>query len=54
MIAVENGHERKKIVDILYEGFERYVSVCNYNMYFYIGVDTQMQTVLWLVNTKSQ
>ena len=41
MIALENGLERKKIY-ILYNGIERYVFVCNYNMHFYIDGDTHM------------
>ena len=39
MITLENDTERKKIIYILYNAFERYVSVCNYNMYFYIDGD---------------
>ena len=35
MIALENG-------------LERYVSLCNLKMYFYLHGDIQMQTVLWL------
>ena len=33
MIATGNGLERKKIIYILYNGFKKYVSVCNMNMY---------------------
>ena len=29
MIALENGLERKKIIYFLYNGLERYLSVCN-------------------------
>ena len=39
MIALENGLERKLY---LYNGLKRYASVCNKNMYFYLGGDTQM------------
>ena len=29
MIALENGFERKKIIHILYNDLDKYVSVCN-------------------------
>ena len=46
MIALENGLERKRLIYNSYNGLESYVSVCNWNMHFYIDGDTQMQTVL--------
>ena len=39
MIVLENGLEKKKIMYILYNGLERYVSVCNWKMYN-LGCDT--------------
>ena len=41
MIALEMVLKEKNIY-IVYSGLERYVSVCNYNVYFNIGGDTQM------------
>ena len=54
MIALENDLERKKIIYILHTGLERHVSVCNKSMYFYMGGDIKMSTVLLLVETKYQ
>ena len=41
MIALERGPENN--------GLERYVSVCDKNMYFYLGGAIQMSTVIGLV-----
>ena len=42
MIALENCIERKKIISISYNGLEIYVPVCNWNMCFYVGSETDV------------
>ena len=49
MISPESGLERKKMIYISSNGLKSYISVCNYNMCFCIGDDSEMQIVLCLV-----